>query len=326
MRALFVGGTGIISSACARRAAEYGIELTLLCRGQSSRAVPSSVRVLHADIRKPESVLLALGDEQFDAVVDWVAFVPQHIEVDLQVFRGRTRQFVFISSASAYEKPPSHLPITESTPLVNPFWPYSRDKIACEERLWAAHRDDGFPVTIVRPSHTYDCTLLPPHGGWAVVERMRRGKPVIVHGDGTSLWTLTHHDDFARAFLPLLGKKEALGEAFHITSDESLTWNAIHHILAEAAGTEAKIVHVPSDVIARYDAKWGESLLGDKAHSVLFDNAKIKRIVPGFSARIPFSQGAAEIVAYYDADPSRRIPDEAFDATVDHILRATEPR
>jgi nucleoside-diphosphate-sugar epimerase len=324
MRVLFVGGTGIISSACTRRAVEQGIDLTLVCRGKSPRAVPAGVRVLHADIRQPASVLAAIGSERFDAVVNWIAFVPEHIEVDLGLFRGRTGQYIFISSASAYEKPPSRLPITESTPLSNPFWAYSRDKIACEARLLSAHRDEGFPVTIVRPSHTYDCTLLPSHGGWTVVERMRRGKPVIVHGDGTSLWTLTHHDDFARAFLALLGNPAAIGEAFHITSDEVLTWNAIHQLLAQAAGVEASIVHVTSDLIAHYDAKWGESLLGDKAHSVIFDNAKIKRLAPGFSAEIPFSSGATEIVAHYDADASRRVIDEAFDATVDRILRAAD--
>lgn len=330
MRVLFVGGTGIISSACTRRAVERGLEVTLVCRGKSPRATPPGVRVLHADIRQPSSVREAIGNERFDAVVDWIAFLPEQVEIDLELFRGRTGQYVFISSASAYEKPPSHLPITESTPLHNPFWAYSRDKIACEMRLLSAHRDEGFPVTIVRPSHTYDRTLLPPHGGWTVIERLRRGKPVIVHGDGTSLWTLTHHDDFARAFVPLLGNALTLGEAYHITSDEILTWDAIHRILAEAAGAEAKIVHVPSDVIAHYDPRWGESLLGDKTHSVLFDNTKIKRLVPGFSAKIPFSQGAREIIDYYDADASRRTVDEAFDERVDRILRAagralTEP-
>jgi nucleoside-diphosphate-sugar epimerase len=324
MRILFIGGTGIISSACTRRAVERGMDLTLVCRGKSARAVPKGVRVLHADIRQPASVLAAIGNERFDAVVNWIAFVPEHIEVDLGLFRKRTGQYVFISSASAYEKPPSHLPITESTPLSNPFWPYSRDKIACEAQLLSAYRDEGFPVTIVRPSHTYDATLLPSHGGWTVVHRMRQGKPVIVHGDGTSLWTLTHHDDFARAFLPLLGNPAAIGEAFQITSDESLTWNAIHQLLAEAAGVKAKIVHVPSDVIAHYDQAWGESLLGDKTHSVVFDNAKIKRLVPGFSAEIPFSKGAREIVSYYDADASRRAIDPVFDAMVERILRAAD--
>jgi nucleoside-diphosphate-sugar epimerase len=324
MKVLFIGGTGIISSACTWLAAEQGIDLFLLCRGQSQRPVPSSVSVLHGDIRDPASARRAVEGHRFDVVVDFVAFTPEHIEADIALFAGKTRQYVFISSASAYHTPPRSLPITESTPLHNPFWAYSRAKIACEERLLRAYREGGFPMTIVRPSHTYDCTLLPPHGGWAVIERMRRGKQVLVHGDGTSLWTLTHHRDFATGLNGLLGLDAALGEAFHITSEELLTWDQIHHVLARAAGAEAKIVHVPSDVIARFDASWGDSLLGDKAHSMVFDNAKIRRYVPGFVATTPFARGAEEIIAWYDEDPARRSVDMAFDATVDRILAAYE--
>jgi nucleoside-diphosphate-sugar epimerase len=322
MKVLFVGGTGIISSACARLAVEQGIELTLLCRGKSSRPAPSGARIVHADIRDAASVRRALSDQRFDAVVSWVAFSVEHVEADLSLFRGRTRQYVFISSASAYQTPPRSLPVTESMPLHNPFWAYSRAKAACEERLLRAYREEGFPVTIVRPSHTYDATLLPPHGGWTMMERMRQGKAVIVHGDGTSLWTLTHHRDFARGFNGLLGLDAAIGEALHITSDEVLTWDAIQHTLARAAGTEARIVHVPSELIARFDSGWGDSLLGDKAHSMVFDNTKIKRLVPSFCADIPFCRGADEIVAWYDADPSRRTIDAAFDGLVDRILEA----
>jgi nucleoside-diphosphate-sugar epimerase len=322
MKVLFIGGTGIISSACADLATRQGIDLALLCRGRSTRPVPSGARVLHGDIRDPASVERALSGERFDAIVDWVAFSVEHVEKDLALFRGKTRQYVFISSASAYHTPPKSLPVTEGTPLYNPFWAYSRAKAACEERLWRAYREDGFPVTIVRPSHTYDATLLPPHGGWTMMERMRRGKPVIVHGDGTSLWTLTHHRDFARGFNGLLGLDAAIGEALHITSDEVLTWDAIQHILARAAGTEARIVHVPSELIARFDSGWGDSLLGDKAHSMIFDNTKIKRLVPSYRADIPFSTGAREIVAWYDAEPSRRTIDAAFELTVERILEA----
>jgi nucleoside-diphosphate-sugar epimerase len=219
-----------------------------------------------------------------------------------------------------YQTPPANLPVAESAMLDNPIWQYSRDKIACEERLVRAYRDERFPMTIVRPSHTYDCTLLPPEGGWTVIERMRQGRPVVVHGDGSSLWTLTHHRDFAKGLVGLLALDRAIGETFHITSDEWLTWDQIHQILARAAGTEARLIHVPSDVIIRYDRKWGESLLADKTHSMIFDNAKIRRFVPEFTCTVPFSRGAEEIVAWHDADPARRVIDAAFDATMDRII------
>lgn len=320
MRALFIGGTGIISSACSERALAQGMELYLLNRGESSRPVPDGAKVLRGDIRDPESVRRALGDLEFDAVVDWVAFTPEHIETDLALFTGRTRQYVFISSASAYQKPLGHLPITESTPLHNPFWGYSRDKIACEERLTRAYREDGFPVTIVRPSHTYDRTLLPMDGGWTVVDRMRRGKPVIVHGDGTSLWTLTHHRDFAVGFVGLLGRPAVLGEAVQITGDEWLTWNQIFELVAGAAGVKPQLVHVPSETIAAFAPNWGAGLLGDKAHSVIFDNSKIKRLVPEFRATIPYARGVREVLAWYDADPARQVVDEGLDRLMDEII------
>jgi nucleoside-diphosphate-sugar epimerase len=324
MKVLFIGGTGIISSACSRLALERGIELHLLNRGQSVRPAPEGAHLLHGDIRDPRSIRAALENVSFDAVIDWIAFIPEHIEADLDLFRGRTRQYVFISSASAYQTPPASLPVTESTVLDNPFWQYSRNKIACEERLVRAYREEKFPITIVRPSHTYDKTLLPMDGGWTVVDRMRRGQSVIVHGDGTSLWTLTHHTDFARGFVGLLGNSHAIGEAVHITSDEWLTWNQIFELIATAAGTKARIVHVPSDVIAAYDPNWGAGLLGDKSHSMVFDNSKIKRLVPDFVCRIPFSRGAEEILAWYDADPARRKVNEEFNRTCDRILAACE--
>lgn len=324
LKVLFIGGTGIISSACSQLTVAKGIDLYLLNRGETSRPIPEGVQVLHGDIRRPETVKSALGDRQFDSVVDWIAFTPEHIETDLELFRGRVGQFVFISSASAYQTPPASLPITEGTMLANPYWPYSRAKIACEERLTRAYRDDGFPMTIVRPSHTYDQTALPMHGGYTVIDRMRRGKQVVVHGDGTSLWVLTHHRDFARGFVGLLGNARTIGEAFHITSDETVTWNQIHEIFAHAAGTEARIVHVPSQVIAAYDANWGEGLLGDKTHSMVFDNSKIKRFVPDFAATIPLSWGAAEIMAWHDADPARRRVDEEFDRLMDRLIAAQE--
>ena len=320
MRVLFIGGTGIISSACTRLAAKRGVELYVLNRGQSWRSIPDEVTRLMGDIRDPKSARKAIGTLDFDAVVDWVAFTPEHVETDLELFRDRTRHYIFISSASAYQTPPTSLPVTESTILDNPIWQYSRDKIACEERLVRAYHEQGFPCTVVRPSHTYDCTLLPPHGGWTVVDRMRRGEPVVVHGDGASVWTLTHHRDFARGLVGLLGRDDAVGESFHITSDEWLTWDRIHHILARAAGTTAEIVHVPSQVIHDYDREWGESLLGDKTHSMIFDNSKIKRFVPDFAATIPFSQGAEEIIAWYDADPSRKTIDEELNSTMNRLI------
>lgn len=322
MKVLFIGGTGIISSACSRLALERGIDLYLLNRGTSVRPIPVGARVLRGDIRDPRSARAALGDHSFDAVVDWVAFTPEHIETDLDLFRGRAGQYVFISSASAYQTPPAALPVTEATLLDNPFWQYSRDKIACEERLVRAYREEKFPITIVRPSHTYDATLLPFEGSWTVVDRMLRGKPVIVHGDGTSLWALTHNTDFAKGFVPLLANPRALGNAFHITSDEWLTWNEIFQAVGRAAGVEPKLLHVPSDLIAAFDANWGAGLLGDKAHSMVFDNSRIKRLVPDFCASIPFSRGAQEIVAWYNADQVRRVVDPAFDQLCDRIADA----
>jgi len=322
MRILFVGGTGIISSACSRLALERGSELYLLNRGQSVRPVPAGARVLRGDIRDPASARAALGDLTFDAVAEFIAFTPEHIETDLELFRGRTDQYVFISSASAYQTPPASLPVTESTVLDNPFWQYSRNKIACEERLVRAYREEKYPVTIVRPSHTYDCTLVPMDGGWTTIDRMRRGQEVIVHGDGTSLWTLTHHADFARGFVGLLGNSKAIGEAVHITSDEWLSWNQIFEIMARAAGAKLRAVHVPSDLIAAYDPNWGPGLLGDKSHSMVFDNSKIRRLVPDYECRIPFSRGAGEIVAWYDGDPARQKVNEEFNKTCDRILAA----
>src|SRR5512133_3614810 len=254
LRVLFIGGSGIISSACSRLAVERGIELYALNRGATQlRPLPSEVTILHGDIREKASVREALGDREFDVVVNWVAFTPDHVEVDLERFRGRIGQYIFISSASAYQTPPSRVPISESTPLHNPYWQYSRNKIACEDRLVRGYREEGFPATIVRPAHTYDHTSVPCYAGWTLIKRMREGKEVVVHGDGTSLGRLTHCDDFAKGLVPLLGSTRTIGEAFHITSDDVLTWNQVTMILAKAAGAEPKIAHVPSDAIAAAD-------------------------------------------------------------------------
>lgn len=325
MRVLFIGGSGIISSACTALAVQQGIELYLINRGQSSRPVPPEARLLRADIRQPESVEAVLGNLTFDAVVEWVAYTPEQVQNDIDLFAKRCRQYIFISSASAYQKPPRFLPVTESTPLDNPFWQYSRNKAACEALLEQIGRSAGFPFTIVRPSHTYDKTLLPFHDGYTTVARLRAGKAVVVHGDGTSLWTLTHHADFAVGLVGLLGHPQALGHAFHITSDEWLTWNQIYQIIASAAGVqEPRLVHVPSEMIAAYDPVWGASLLGDKSHSMIFDNSKIRRLVPGFHPSIPFWRGAQEILAWYDADPARQKVNPGTDQLHDTLITALE--
>jgi nucleoside-diphosphate-sugar epimerase len=319
-RILFIGGTGIISSACVARALERGDDVTVLNRGQSrTRPLPDGVESVHADIRNADSVSDALGSREFDVVAQFLAFTPDHVAADIERFEGRAGQYVFISSASAYQTPPSRLPILESTPLRNPFWQYSRDKIACENMLVAAYRDRGFPATIVRPSHTYDSASLPTLGGWTDIARMRAGKPVIVHGDGTSLWTLTHNSDFAVAFVGLLGRPEAVGDSFHITSDHAPTWNQVYSWLAHAAGAEANIVHVPSETIANLYPNLGPGLVGDKAHSMVFDNSKVKAVVPEFATTVTYSNAAFDAVEWFDAHPERQIVDADLDAAFDRL-------
>lgn len=324
MKVLFIGGTGFISTAVSRLAIERGLDLYHLNRGQRAVEVPG-VRSIVADVHQPDQARQALGDQDWDVVVDWIAYTPADIERDLALFAGRTKQFIFISSASAYEKPPGHPFITEATPLRNPHWDYSRNKIACELRLLEAWRTDGFPVTIVRPSLTYDTNFPIAIGGWdsyTLVDRIKRGQPIIVHGDGSSLWTVTHSDDFARGFVSLLGHSQALGHAFHITSDEVLTWNQIYTTIAEAAGAEARLVHIASDFIAQVSPDLGDGLLGDKAWSVIFDNSKIKRFVPGFQAVIPFRAGIRRTLAWFAADPRRQWIDQAVNDEMDRILAA----
>jgi len=288
--------------------------------------VPEGADVVIADARDTAALRSALGGRSFDVVIDFVAFTAAHAADDIETFTGRTGQFIFISSASAYAKPVARLPITESTPLRNPFWQYSRDKIAAEDTFIRAHREDGFPVTIVRPSNTYDQTR--PPGGWTVVERMRAGKPVMVPGDGTSLWTLTHASDLARAFVHLFGREDVLGEAFHITREDAMPWDAIFRTLGHAAGVEPDLVHVPGDLIARIDPESGPGYLGDKCHSVVFDNARIKRIAPGWEPRVSFAEGARQMIEWFDADPARRQVDPRTDALHDaavHFMRVRLP-
>lgn len=324
MRVLFIGGTGFISAAVSRQAVARGIELYLLNRGSRGEA-PAGCHTLRADINKPEEVGAALRGLRFDVVVDWIAFTPADIERDLSLFKGRAGQYVFISSASAYRKPPASYLITEETPLDNPLSDYARGKIACEDLLARAYAEEGFPATIVRPSHTYDTNFPLAVGGggsYTIADRMLKGLPVIVHGDGTSLWVVTHAEDFARGFLGLLGRPEAIGQAFHITSDEVLTWEHIYRSVAEGLGVEANIVHVPSDFIARVVPRLAGSLLGDKQWSVVFDNSKIKRFVPEFRAVIPFREGIRRTLAWFGADERRRQIDESLREEMELILRA----
>ncbi|HYF65151.1 MAG TPA: SDR family oxidoreductase [Herpetosiphonaceae bacterium] len=324
MRVLFIGGTGFISTAVSRMAVERGIDLTLLNRGQRPASIPGASH-LAADINDPAGVSAALGDQRFDVVVNWIAYTADDILRDLALFRGRTDQYVFISSASAYQKPPGFWLITESTPLRNPYWDYSRHKIACEERLLRAYRDEDFPITIVRPSLTYDPNFPIAIGGWGcytLAHRLLAGQPIIVHGDGSSLWTVTHAEDFARGFLGLLGNPQALGHAFHITSDEVLTWDQIYSTIAGALGVEARIVHIASEFIAEAAPGLAGSLLGDKTWSAVFDNSKIKAFVPGFQAAIPFRTGIRRTLDWFAADPARQRVDAAVNAEMDHILAA----
>jgi nucleoside-diphosphate-sugar epimerase len=328
MNVLFIGGTGFISTAVSHLAVERGLDLYLLNRGQRA-ANPPGCHSLKADISKPEEVRAALRGLRFDAVVNWIAYTPADIERDLALFQGQTDQYIFISSASAYQKPPTHPVITESTPLYNPYWDYSRQKIACELRLLAAYRETDFPVTIVRPSLTYDPNFPIAIGGWGcytLADRMLNGRPIIVHGDGSSLWVVTHAEDFGRGFLGLVGNPQAIGHAFHITSDELLTWNQIYQTIAQALGVEAKIVHIPSDFIAQVAPEKRGSLLGDKSWSVIFDNSKIKSFVPDFQATIPFHSGVRRTLAWFDADERRKRVDENVNAMMDHILTAYVPR
>jgi nucleoside-diphosphate-sugar epimerase len=324
LRVLFIGGTGVISAAAAQRAVAVGHRLTILNRGSETlRPAPEGAEVLKADIRDTASVRAALGNRMFDVVVDFVAFTADHVALDIDLFTGRTGQYVFISSASAYQKPPARLPILESTPLRNPFWKYSRDKIACEDLLVKAYREDGFPATIIRPSHTYDRTTIALTGGWTDIARMRAGRPVVVHGDGTSLWTLTHSSDFAKALVGLLGLPQAVGDSFTITSDECLPWNEIYEIFAKAAGApEPQLVHIASDTIAATAPDIGPSLLGDKSHSVVFDNSKVKALVPEFICTVPLALGARQVLSWFDTNPDQRLVDERLSTTFDQLIAA----
>lgn len=331
MKALFIGGTGTISMAITKLlATDPDWELYLLNRGSRSEELPDNVRVINGDINNEAEISEKLGDLKFDTVCDFIGFVPSQLERDYRLFKDRTRQFMYISSASAYQKPLSDYRITEATPLANPYWEYSRNKIACEEYLMKMYRENGFPITIIRPSHTYDERSVPlgvhgDKGSWQVVKRMLEGKPVLIHGDGTSLWTMTHNSDFAKAFVGLMGNIHAIGESFQITSDESVTWNQIYKAIADTLGVEFKPYYVPSDflhAVSHYDFEG--SLIGDKANSVVFDNTKVKRAVPSFVATVRYDQGIRMTIENVLAHKELQQEDKEFDEWCDKVIAAME--
>lgn len=325
MKVLFIGGTGNISTSVSTLAVKMGIDLVLLNRG-TAPSIIEGITTLRGDIADPD-ISSILSNHAWDVVVDWIAFEEKDIVRDFRLFNGMTKQFVFISSASAYQKPLLNPIITESTPLTNPYWQYSRNKITCEALLRKYYTENGFPITIVRPSLTYNTVIPVPIGGWqeyTVVDRIKNGRKIIVHGDGSSLWTITHADDFAKGIVGLFGQTRSIGEAFHITSDEILTWDQIHNALATAVGCEARIVHIPSEVLARLDAQLLGSLVGDKATSVIFDNTKIKRFVPDFAATIPFAAGIKRTIAWFESDPARMIVKEETNEWMDSVINRFE--
>ncbi len=330
MKILMIGGTGTISMAITRLLAGKGEEVYLINRGTRTAELPENVNVITADINNEKEVLEKTAGMSFDAVCEFIGFVPGQAERDHRLFNGRTKQYMFISSASAYHKPVRSHIISEGTALANPYWEYSRNKIACEEYLMKMYRENGFPVTIIRPSHTYDERSVPlgvhgRNGSWQVVKRIMEGKPVIIHGDGTSLWTMTHNSDFAKGFCGLIGNPHAIGEAFQITSDESLTWNQIYQTIADALGKELNAVHVSSEFLAAVsDYDLTGSLIGDKACSVVFDNTKLKKAVPGFVASTRFEEGIRSTLSNVLADPGLQIGDPEFDEWCDKVIAALE--
>ncbi len=330
MKVLFIGGTGTISSAITQQLSQTNCDLYLLNRGNRSSILSSNITVLQTDITDERKVEELLNGHSFDVVCDFIGFLPEHVERDYRLFRNRTKQYMYISSASAYQKPLSDYRITEGTTLANPYWQYSRDKIACEDFLMKKYREEGFPVTIIRPSHTYDERSIPlgvhgSKGSWQVAKRMLEGKKVIIHGDGTSLWTMTHNSDFAKGFIGLMGNPHAIGQAFQITSDESLTWNQIYASIARALGVELHPYYVSSSFLAsvsNYD--FTGSLIGDKANTVIFDNSKLKQAVPDFHATKRFDQGIQETIDYVLSHPELQREDPEFDTWCDNIITALE--
>ena len=335
MKALFIGGTGTISAAIVRRLVnELGWDVSVINRGNRSHVTPPGVHQITVDINDEAAVLKALGDDTFDVVGEFVGFVPAQVERDWRLFRGRTAQYIYISSASAYHKPAASHILTEGTSLANPYWEYSRNKAACEEFLMGKYREEGFPVTIVRPSHTYDERNIPvavhgKNGAWQVIARMLAGKPVIIHGDGSSLWHVTFNKDFAVGYTALMGNRHAIGEAFQITGDEVLTWDQIYETIAGALDVPLRAYHVSSEFLAAVGDKYGfeftGNLLGDKAVSVSFDNTKLKRLAPDMKTTVPFHVGARIALDYILSHPEEcQKPDPEFDDWCDRVIAALE--
>jgi len=331
MKLLFIGGTGLLSSACSDLALQRGHELFLLNRSISARyPAPKAATVLRADIHADSTPLAELlAGHRFDAVVDFIAFTADDIERDISLFRGRTDQFVFISSASAYQKPPKNYLITEETPLENPYWQYSRDKIACEIRLMKAYQADGFPVTIIRPSLTYGPSQIPFCVGswlhpWTVIDRMKRGQKVIIPGDGTSLWVLTWNGDFAKGLVGLLCNEKAIGEAFHITSDQVLSWDQIYLEAYQALGQKPNVVHIPSELIAAFWPHATGSLIGDKVNSAVFDNSKIKKFVPDYNCEVSWADGLRRSLDWFESHPEFQTVDDESNGLWDKIIEGYE--
>lgn len=319
-RVLFLGGAGMIGSAVAAEAVARGLRLTIATRGEPSRPVPAGVEQLRLDVRDPVALRSVLAGRSFDAVVNWVGFTPGDLTGHPELFCEIAGQYVFISTCSVYARPVPQLPITESAPLAQPRFGYGSGKIACERLLVDAYQEIGLPLTIVRPFHTYDETTVPFPASWTTVERMRAGKPVVVHGDGTSLWTLMHSADFARAFVPLLGNLHAIGESVNIVSGDILSWDQIYLGLAAAAGVRAPVLlHRSSETIASELPGWRDVLVEDFRHSMLFDTAKLRALVPGFTPQWSYSEGARAIIAYHDADPARRQIDAELERAYDAL-------
>ena len=331
MKALFVGGTGQISMAITRKLVKDGWDLYVLNRGNRTNELPEGVKTIIADINDEDAVLKAIEGMHFDCIGEFIGFTVDQVERDYRLFKGRTDQYIYISSASAYHKPVGHYVIDEGTALANPYWEYSRNKIACEEFLMNKYREEGFPVTIVRPSHTYDERNIPlgvqgNKGFWQVIKRMQEGKPVIIQGDGTSLWTLTFNSDFAIGYTGLMGNRHAIGEAFQITSDETLTWNQIYQTIADALGVKLNAVHISSDFLAATGKQfdYNGSLLGDKSNSVVFDSRKLKSIVPQMTTYVPFHIGVRKSLEYVMAHPECQVEDPEFDAWCDKVIAEVE--
>jgi nucleoside-diphosphate-sugar epimerase len=328
MKVLFVGGTGIISTACVWLAAKHGMEVYVLNRGKTLAKLPDGVRTIHADIQDENQASAALANQTFDIVANFVNFVPDDIDRDVRLFRGKVGQYLFISSASAYQTPPVNYLITESTPLANPHWEYSRNKILCEQRL-AEYRQSGFPAVVIRPSLTYGDTLIPLSitswtQSWSAVDRMIRGKPIIIHGDGTNIWTSTHNTDFAKGFVGLFGNVRTIGESFHITSDEVLTWNQCYQIVADIIGAKPKFVHISSEMLTAFNPELEGWLAGGFSNSIVFDNSKIKSWVPDFVATTGFKEGIGQTIKHFQSNPRLQVVDAKYDQWCDRVIAAME--